>query len=32
MLLDRNNTSINLTCQQYICDEFKTNENILKLY
>lgn len=27
MLLDRNNTSINLTCQQYICNEYKINEN-----
>lgn len=27
MLLDRNNTSISLTCQQYICNEFKINEN-----
>lgn len=27
MLLDRNNTSINLTCQQYICNKYKINEN-----
>lgn len=27
MLLDRNNTSINLACQQYTCNEYKINEN-----
>lgn len=27
MLLDRNNTSINLACQQYTCNEYRINEN-----
>ena len=27
MLLNRNNTSINLNCQQYICNEYKISEN-----